>query len=277
MKTSIQIAAVAVGATVCGLLGYVSASATPSHPAQPSTPAGQTVIAAQRIPLVTQESFVPISPCRIIDTRSGGGAIDAKTTRAFHVYGSAGIAAQGGKSGGCGLPATAGAVAISTTTTDEAGNGYLAAYPTGTSRPTSTTLSFPKGSTTTTLADVKLGQGTGKVLSVYASNQTQLVVDVVGYYSAPLEVLTQPGGGVFAGSNRVVSITNPATGVYDVTFDVDVSNCAATATVYDDGAGGYYANASTVNGTEVTVFTYALSSTAAPVAQNKFAYLTVTC
>src|SRR5436305_7260753 len=42
--------------------------------------------------------FVPVAPCRIIDTRLAGGAIGANATRAFLVTGTTGFEAQGGKS-----------------------------------------------------------------------------------------------------------------------------------------------------------------------------------
>jgi hypothetical protein len=276
MNRPVRVVLIMTAAVVCGVVGYASASAAPQRPAQPSVPMAVAPISS-RFPTTIQDSFVPITPCRIVDTRLGGGAIAAKTSRAFNVYGSQGLGAQGGKSGGCGIPETADGLSISTTATAETANGYLVSYPTRAAVPTSTTLSFRTNTTITSSAEVKLGTGTAKVLSVYTSAATQLIVDVVGYYSAPMQVLTQPGGGAFSGNNRVVSVTNPATGVYEVTFDIDVSNCAPTATVYDNGAGGYYANASALDDNTVTVFTYSLSSTAVPVAENKFAYLTVTC
>ena len=50
-------------------------------------------------PVMAQEDliYVPVDPCRIVDTRSGGGAITANTNRNFLVSGSMGeLAVQGG-------------------------------------------------------------------------------------------------------------------------------------------------------------------------------------
>src|SRR5689334_11700721 len=45
--------------------------------------------------------FVPVPPCRIIDTRLAGGPIAANSTRSFKVNGVDAFQAQGGKDGGC--------------------------------------------------------------------------------------------------------------------------------------------------------------------------------
>ena len=52
-----------------------------------------------------EDLFVPITPCRIIDTREAGGKLSAVTgSRVFDVAGSGPtFAAQGGKAGGCGI------------------------------------------------------------------------------------------------------------------------------------------------------------------------------
>ncbi len=48
---------------------------------------------------------MPVTPCRIVDTRNAGGMIDAYSGRDFHVYGSGGtISAQGGNPDGCPAP-----------------------------------------------------------------------------------------------------------------------------------------------------------------------------
>ena len=48
--------------------------------------------------------YVPFPPCRIIDTRLGGGPLAAGQPRSFEVSGTENFAAQGGMEGGCGIP-----------------------------------------------------------------------------------------------------------------------------------------------------------------------------
>ena len=55
-------------------------------------------------------SFTPVAPCRILDTRLAGGPLAPGAPRSFVVAGTAGFGAQGGREGGCGIPAGAAAV-----------------------------------------------------------------------------------------------------------------------------------------------------------------------
>jgi hypothetical protein len=48
--------------------------------------------------------YTPVTPCRIVDTRQGGGPIAGGTQRNFVVTGNTGFVAQGGNAAGCGLP-----------------------------------------------------------------------------------------------------------------------------------------------------------------------------
>src|SRR4029079_7205751 len=82
-----------------------------------------------------EASYGPIPPCRIADTRLGGGAIQPASPRALYVRGTSGFVAQGGASGGCGVPLGATAVSASVTTTQATGPGYLTAYPNGSAAP----------------------------------------------------------------------------------------------------------------------------------------------
>ena len=107
--------------------------------------------------------------------------------------------------GATGVPADAEAVVVNVTVTGPTGSGYLTAYPTGTSRPQASNLNFLPGQTVANLATVKVGAG-GAVTLFNSFGSTDVVVDVVGYYSgehapaatytaqAPTRVLdTRPG------------------------------------------------------------------------------------
>src|SRR5687768_12691412 len=48
--------------------------------------------------------FMPLPPCRLVDTRLAGGALVPGTTRSFQVAGATEFGPQGGTLGGCGVP-----------------------------------------------------------------------------------------------------------------------------------------------------------------------------
>ena len=59
-------------------------------------------------PGVAGAVFVPVTPCRVVDTRRGGGALGVREVRSWQVGGAGGaFAGQGGRAGGCGIQAEA--------------------------------------------------------------------------------------------------------------------------------------------------------------------------
>ncbi len=48
--------------------------------------------------------FVPVAPCRVIDTRVAGGKFAANETRSYHIVGSTDYSAYGGSATGCNIP-----------------------------------------------------------------------------------------------------------------------------------------------------------------------------
>ena len=133
--------------------------------------------------------FVPITPCRIIDTRVAGGAIAANTTRNFDVTAVSSYSFQGGDASDCGGAGSAGsfaAAAINFTVVTPSAAGYITAFPYLTTQPTASTVNYTAGSVVANFAVVKLDQGaSANELSVYSFAQTHLVADIVGYYRNP--------------------------------------------------------------------------------------------
>jgi hypothetical protein len=121
-----------------------------------------------------------IAPCRLIDTRGANGPLGGPY-----------LAGGQGRtipilSSGCSLPATAKAYALNFTAIPRQQQplGYLSTWPTGLPQPTVSTLNAPTGSVTANAAIVPAG--TAGSIQVYASNDTDLVIDVNGYFAAPL-------------------------------------------------------------------------------------------
>jgi len=122
----------------------------------------------------TALSFVPVTPCRIVDTRGadgpfGGPAVLAGQTRSFVIPGSA-----------CSIPPTAAAYALNFTVVPHGGLSYLTVWPTGESQPLVSTLNSPDGRIKANAAIIPAG--TGGAISVYATDDTDVVVDISGYF-----------------------------------------------------------------------------------------------
>jgi hypothetical protein len=134
--------------------------------------------------------FVPITPCRIIDTRLAGGQIAANTTRHFDVTAVSDYAFQGGDASNCGGAGAAGAfaaAAINFTVVTPNAAGYVTAFPFLGTQPLASTVNYTTGSIVGNYTTVRLDQGaSANELSVYSFAQTHLVADLVGYYINPV-------------------------------------------------------------------------------------------
>lgn len=76
--------------------------------------------------------YVPITPCRIVDTRTGQGgpgSLAAGSTTPFHAVASS-FATQGGDAADCGIPAGIGAIAVGVGVVNAKGVGDVRAWPT---------------------------------------------------------------------------------------------------------------------------------------------------
>jgi hypothetical protein len=124
--------------------------------------------------------FYPVLPCRIADTRTGSGfsgafgspALVAEATRDFPVQQSA-----------CGIPATAQAYSVRMTVVAPGPMGYLTTWPAGQPLPIVATLNAPNGGVVGNEAIVPAGISGD--IDVYARANTDLVIDINGYFAPP--------------------------------------------------------------------------------------------
>ena len=121
--------------------------------------------------------LVPITACRLVDTRQpdgpfGGPPIQGGTSRSFPV-----------PQGGCGIPSNAGAYLLNVSVIPLPRLGYLTVYPTGENPGVTTTMNSPDGRIKTNAAIVPAG--TEGSISVYASDTTNVVIDMFGYFAPP--------------------------------------------------------------------------------------------
>lgn len=157
---------------------------------KPAAAADIEAITANRIGDTAQDLvYVPVTPCRIIDTRLAGGQIAANTIRSFDVTAVSSYSFQGGDVSNCGTGASGSfaAAVINFTVVTPATAGYITAFPFGGTQPLAATLNYNAGDVKGNLAVVKLDQGaSANELSVYTFAATHLIADVVGYFTNPV-------------------------------------------------------------------------------------------
>lgn len=133
--------------------------------------------------------YVPVTPCRLFDTRLAGGQIAANTVRSFDVTAVSDYSFQGGAANNCGGAGSAGSFAaaeINFTVVAPAAAGYITAFPFLGTQPLASTLNYEAGAIRGNDVVVKLDQGaSANELSVYSFAATHLVGDIVGYYINP--------------------------------------------------------------------------------------------
>jgi sugar lactone lactonase YvrE len=122
-------------------------------------------------------AFFPLTPCRLVDTRGavgplGAPALSAQQERVFPVLTST-----------CQVPSTAKAYSLNYTVVPKEPLGFLTTFPTGQTRPGVSTLNAPTGTVTANAAIVPAGDN-GDV-SVFVTNDTELIIDINGYFAPP--------------------------------------------------------------------------------------------
>ena len=176
-------------------------------------------------------AFYPVTPCRIADTRNaagplGGPSISAGGSRSFSV-----------PSGSCGIPSTAKAYALNVTAVPHTTLDYLTVWPTGENQPYVSTLNALTGAVTANASIVSAG--TSGEISIFASDDSDVILDVNGYFAPPasggLSLYMAPPCRVI--DTRQQSQAFPGT----LTVDVGGSACAPSSK-----ASAYVLNATVV-------------------------------
>ena len=155
--------------------------------------------------------FVPITPCRVLDTRNaagpfGGPFLAGGQSRSFAL-----------PQGACGLPSSAQAYSLNLTVVPHGPLGFVTIWPTGQTQPNVSTLNSYDGRIKANAAIVPAG--TSGAVSVYASEATDVLLDVNGYFTddqsqlqfypvAPCRVTDTrlSGGAIAAGATRTVGV-----------------------------------------------------------------------
>src|SRR5262249_41890079 len=123
--------------------------------------------------------FVAMTPCRVVDTRTGSGfsgafgppSLASGATRSFPIQ----------SRSTCAVPAIAQAYSFNITVVPFGFLDFITVWPTGQTRPSVSTLN---GYVMTVIANAAIvPAGTGGSVDVYASQNTNLIIDINGYYA----------------------------------------------------------------------------------------------
>jgi hypothetical protein len=146
------------------------------------TVANSTGSASNSLPFIVSSDsflqFLTVVPCRIMDTRNpngplGGPFIAGTTSRTIPIPSSA-----------CNIPANASAYSLNFTVVPRAGTlEYLSVWPAGQPQPLVSTLNSLDGSVIANAAIVPAGAA--GAIDAYVTNDTDLVVDINGYFVPP--------------------------------------------------------------------------------------------
>jgi subtilisin family serine protease len=168
--------------------------------------------------------FIPVSPCRVADTRGSGGAMAANETRSFAI-----------PQGGCGIPPTAQAYSLNVTVVPRGPLSYLTLWPTEQAQPLVSTLNSFDGIVVANAAIVPAGFN--GAVSVFVTDPTDVILDINGYFDSPGTYAFYP-----VQPCRVADTRAPAgpfggphlTGAQGRDFPVPSSSCGlpATASAY---------------------------------------------
>lgn len=213
-------------------------------------------------------AYHPLTPARILDTRTGLGGGPGKVgpggTLSLQVTGRGGVPATG-----------VSAVALNVTVTEPTAGSFLTAWPAGETRPLASNLNYEAGKTVPNMVIVKVGAG-GKVNLFNNSGSVHVIADVAGWYGdygatlgtvfTPLEPArlldTRSGSGrVPTGGTVALQVTGrggvPGLGVSAVALNVTVTE--------PDGVGFLAAYPTGVNRPLVSNLNFARADTVANV------------
>lgn len=169
-----------------------------------------TVVRAAANAMTEALVFVAVTPCRVVDTREGLGfsgafgppALSGGVRRTFPIQSST----------TCTIPASAFAYSLNITVVPSGPVGYLTAYATGQSLPPTAILNDVQGLIIGNAAIVAAGNGGS--IDVYATDQTDLIIDINGYYTSPFSLLSAGAGNIAVGTNAGVNLVRGTNDIY---------------------------------------------------------------
>lgn len=183
--------------------------------------------------------FLPITPCRLVDTRPPPANVGARATP----LGPGEIAtfAVHGTNGHCAIPAGALAISANVTITTPSSNGFMTVFPADAPLPNASNLNWVAGQAPTPNAVTVDLSADGKIKVFNERGTVNVIIDIVGYYDdhthddryyTKAQVNSLPASSIFAGGgiNR------------DGTLTTSLPTFGSTWTASRTGTGAYSIN-----------------------------------
>ncbi|MCL2090405.1 MAG: N-acetylmuramoyl-L-alanine amidase [Micrococcales bacterium] len=186
----------------------------------------QTPATVAAVPLTGDLGFVPVTPARLLDTRTTGQSLGQGSRLDLKVAGVRGV------------PADAKAVALNVTAVHASIPTFIRAWPAGAADPGTSMLNVDPSATTAAATVVGVG-GEGKVSLRNNAGSVHLIVDVTGYYAAgsgekftPLDrayrlMDTRTDAGLAHGQTRRVAVAAAGVPTNATAVVVNVTSAAA--------------------------------------------------
>jgi hypothetical protein len=155
-------------------MGTISVAATGATNTPQTVSVTLTISGSAQIPPSSAARFVPITPCRIADTRNvtgpfGGPELPRQTSRDFAIPASV-----------CGIPSTAVAYSLNVAVVPSGSLGFLTLWPAGQPQPLVATLNSIDGRIKSNAAIVPAGLN--GAISAFVTDATDVILDINGYF-----------------------------------------------------------------------------------------------
>lgn len=124
--------------------------------------------------------FVPVTPCRVMDTRTGQGTSGQFGPPSMSAGETRDVAIPSGRCPN--IPASATAYSLNVTVVPKGPLAYVTLWPAGVARPTVSTLNAFHGGILANAAIVPAGAN--KAISAFVTDSTDLILDINGYFQA---------------------------------------------------------------------------------------------
>jgi hypothetical protein len=120
--------------------------------------------------------FHPLTPARVLDSRSGSHVGAYTTPWGPGVTRDIAVGGQGG------VDASADSVVLNVTVADTTASSFLTVYPKGSAKPTASSLNWTAGEVIPNAVTVKLGTS-GDIDAFNPGGNVDVIIDVAGYFS----------------------------------------------------------------------------------------------
>ena len=223
------------------------ASWTPGAGGVPPSGSGTTRSASTLDAINSPMPFIPVTPCRLIDTRHGPIDISASPARGTYTTGEVRTYDPSQSSACTGLPTSAGAWSLMFQYTTSAVSGgpasFLTAWPAGTTMPSPQSTLLGYADRWTANSAIIPGGSPDSSISVYAQKGGDVIIDINGYYARNISLGYFGITGSYTNAGLIYGENDATTGGNTSSVRAYTPNGGAGASgvlgAYGGAAGGY--------------------------------------